>query len=71
MSLAPQYSLVHVEPVQGVGQHLPHVLRNGYGAGEADFATELSKQLLIIRKSGGFLIGTEFHYLARIPSCKI
>ena len=65
MALAPKHGLVHVEPVQGVGVDLPHVLRDGDGPSEANFATQFSQQLLLIR-APGLLFGTEFHYLTRI-----
>ena len=42
MALAPKHGLVHVEPVQGVGVDLPHVLRDGDGPSKANFATQFS-----------------------------
>ena len=66
MALATEDGLVHVKPMQRVGEYLPHVISNSYGPSEPDFPTQLPQQLGFIWKSCSFGFSTELDYLEGI-----
>ena len=70
MPLAAEDCLVHVKPMQRVGQYLPHVVGDGDGPSEPNFTTEFSEQLGFIWNSCSFGVGTKLHYLAGISLWK-